>query len=288
MLCSDFHSAWVHAQPASPLKEPVGNIAVEIAEHIAECASCAELARRLRIQAGLLSTLEVFPAPQELDHRVAREIAEQVAEAQSVEASPRVRRFLEHLGRVAAPDELEDRVASLLAREHQLPVEPGLRAPAVLDRLVEDQLRDLPKAMAAGMLSKLERPVTPVDLEERVHADLLGPAEEKALRDSDPGRAPKRKSWTGLAAAACALGLIGWVLIGGWDRLGGAPQVDPGQSRLASAENAGEDAAPAAGRRYRFEVVEHSTWEEFRSAAHPSLVSVARNVSGDRIAGGKL
>ncbi len=279
MLCSDFHSAWVQAQPASPLKESAGSSAVEIAEHLAGCESCAALARRLRIEAGLLCTLEVFPAPRELDERVAREIAAQLAEAEHAEPSPGVARFLEHLGRVSAPVGLDDRVASLLAREHQLPVEPGLQAPAVLDRLVEEQLGDLPKAIASGMLSKLERPVTPADLEERVHADLVGSAD----RVASPSRASRGRSWIPLATAVSALALFGWLFVGGADRLSGA-RVEQDQSRFASAEVSGEGAAT---RRYRFEVVEHATWDEFRSAAPPSLVSAALRVSGDRIGGGK-
>lgn len=262
MHCSDFISAWVHAHASSPLGEPAGPAADEMREHRASCDACAALARRLRIQAGVLSTLESLTAPPELETRVSAILARDAADPAEPQAPERVARSLEHLHPVPAPPELEDRVAALLAREHQLPVEPGLRAPSVLDRLVDENLRDLPKAVSAGMLAKLERPVAPAALEQRVHADLADPTPER--------RGGRRR----LAAAASLLALIGWMAFSGSSRSTGT------QGELvASGEAAG------VVRSYRFEVVEHDTWEEFQAAAPARLVSAARDLSGGMHAG---
>lgn len=272
MLCSNFLSAWVHAHESSPLGQPTGPVAAELQEHISNCEPCATLACRLRLQAGLLSTLECLTAPPELEARVTELLAQAALDLAVDEPTERVARSLEYLRPVPAPSELEGRVAALLAREHQLPVEPDRRAPDVLDRLVGESLRDLPKAVSAGMLSKLERPAAPADLDQRIHADLAGRA----------GR-PRSRAWLRLAAAASVLAVVGWIALAGLDRSSSAPLVND-----LVASGAPQTKSSGLERRYPFRVIEHDSWEDFQAAAPASLVSAARELSGGLHAGGSF
>ena len=124
-----------------------------LSAHLAACGECAEFARRARqIRAGL-SQVSRVAAPRELDGLV-------VAATQPGSRQERAVAALSSLARLPAP-------AELVGRALEAPtVRP--RAPAVLDRLVDEDLRDASAAMARRFAGRLDRRRAPPVLLERL------------------------------------------------------------------------------------------------------------------------
>ncbi len=116
--------------------------------HVVGCAACRRELARAELRAQLVRSLERRPAPAALDGVV-------VAALQAGARQARAARAVHDLPILAAPEDLARRI-------------PGLVAPAVLDRLVGEDLADPSKALARRYAGRLERLRAPADLEERL------------------------------------------------------------------------------------------------------------------------
>jgi len=134
-----------------------------LAVHLDECSECAAFARRTKALVALLSTLPQRPAPSELAGLV-------VAATQAGHRQERAARALSALSRLSVPSELE--VVALddgrveVDRSRDDPI--GAKAPAVLDRLVDQDLRDPAAAISRRFASRIDRRPAPGALRERV------------------------------------------------------------------------------------------------------------------------
>jgi len=141
--------------------------------HTAECADCALWREQLSRVDGVLGSLDRLVSPAELEECVLEDLA------LGSGALPGV---LSGLSRLEAPLELELRVGALFADIEVdvsvptwAPIVAGLErhmAPRVLDRLVDEELRDLPAAVTRRQMRNLFRMGTPQDLFGRVSSDL--------------------------------------------------------------------------------------------------------------------
>lgn len=161
----------------------------ELALHLRECPACADVRARILRLYDALASLPRHSAPAELDGLV-------VAATQAGQRQERALAHLRVMLRHEAPAGLESR----LAAEPRLTLGSGARlsAPAVLDRLVDEELRDPAKAMARRYVSRLERLGPPASLRERVAHMLQRPG-------------GNRRGWRAWAVAALLL-----VVAGGW------------------------------------------------------------------------
>jgi len=138
--------------------------------HLAGCANCrAELARAAR-RMSLVRSLAHLAAPIDLDGAVVAALQAGVRQERAIQA-------VTNLTPVAAPEVLARRVAAPTA-------------PAVLERLVGEDLADPAKALASRYTRRLERLRAPPDLEQRL------------------GRAPRRSTSLYLPIALAAAGLL--------------------------------------------------------------------------------
>lgn len=124
--------------------------------HLAGCAACRrELARATR-RTELVRSLVRVGAPSELDGAVVAALQAGMRQERAIEA-------VAALTPVAAPEELARRIA--------VP-----RAPAVLERLVAEDLADPAKAVASRYARRLERLRAPDDLAQRLVRSPRRPA----------------------------------------------------------------------------------------------------------------
>jgi hypothetical protein len=162
-----------------------------LSAHLATCSECAEFARRARQIRVSLSQLPRVEAPRELDGLV-------VAATQTGFQQERAVAALSSLARLPAPEELP---AKLDRRALEEPtVRP--RAPAVLDRLVDEDLRDASAAMARRFAGRLDRRRAPPALRERVEESAFS-----VLRTET-----NRRNVVGAAALVLLLASGGWWL----------------------------------------------------------------------------
>ena len=163
------------------------------APHVEACESCRAWLRAVLAHGEALSALAPVPAPPELGERVRAELEEG--------AEGRVRRALLELTPLTAPEELTARL-ELESEEHwqrlarTLGTLDWLAAPAVLDRLVSEELEDAP-AHRSRRFCDLERLDAPHDLERRVERGLTR----------------QQRRWrmlAGSAATAAAAALLLW------------------------------------------------------------------------------
>jgi len=185
--------------------------APELREHLEACPSCAAEASRAVRLVGSLASMARVSAPRELDGLVVATMHEGYRQDRAVAA-------LRSLGRLSTPGELTGRTL----RSRRSPREPWLgepmsdgiasdpRAPAVLERLVDENLRRGSADSGRRFASRLERLRAPRLLRGRIEAtarSLLGG--DRAVRH-------------GVVAAAALLVLLGgsiWFgLRGGGDR----------------------------------------------------------------------
>jgi hypothetical protein len=192
---------------------------VDLREHLANDPQALEEWHRLVDQARGLRSLERRPVPEDLEGRV-------VAALNSGHRQDRVMRWLGRLGRAQAPEALRARVRRLAEQPFAL---PGVSAPPVLDRLVEEEVRDPQHTQVRRMTARLERRRAPRGLARRLES--LGRGDEAA---------PVRRSrLLPLAALLVAVGLA-W---GGLRRLAGDGTVEAKEwpfrvVRLQSVEDA--------------------------------------------------
>ena len=160
------------------------------------CEACRAWAERARQVNGLLVSLERHPAPSALDGLLAEAL-----DLGAVGQEP----LLRGLEPQAAPAELEQRLAADLAEAGRDPLTHALSTlerapvPTVLDRLVDEELRD-PAADTRRFSRSLFRFEGPRSLADRIDHELREPARR---------RVGLRLSLGSLAAAALlAVGLI--------------------------------------------------------------------------------
>jgi hypothetical protein len=130
----------------------------DLAQHVNACEACASFARRSERQVSALAGLERRVAPVELDGRV-------VAACHGGHRQERATAQLRALNRWSVPAELDARV---LDQERERIAREASKAPSVLDRLVDEDLRDPPKALAQRFAGRLERLRAPGVLRVRV------------------------------------------------------------------------------------------------------------------------
>jgi hypothetical protein len=172
-----------------------GEAEPELASHLASCEACAALAARRAALGRALGALPRVALPSALDGAVVA----------SLHAGHREARALFALGRVSrhsAPEELARRVDD----ELPLGAERGVPAPSVLERLVDEDLRDPARALARRFAGKLSRLSAPACLEQRV-AVALARSQAEASRVL---ASTERSRRIALAGAALALLLLVW------------------------------------------------------------------------------
>ncbi|MCY2961761.1 MAG: hypothetical protein NTY35_16495 [Planctomycetota bacterium] len=128
--------------------DPASGSARALDAHVAHCAACRRELARAERRTALVRSLTRVASPHALDGAV-------VASLQAGERQERAARAVASLTPMAAPDDLVRRLA--------LP-----RAPAVLDRLVGEELADPAKAVASRYTRRLERLRAPDDLADRL------------------------------------------------------------------------------------------------------------------------
>lgn len=177
--CRDFLESMLEAAPQRPPAEGA------LERHLAACSSCREAFARMCRTREAFTSLAPQRAPGELDGLVVA----------ATQAGQRQERALAHLRtslRHAAPAGLEQRLGPGTAA---LGGVRRVAAPAVLDRLVDEELRDPQHALTRRYVARLQRLGPPPSLRERV-AELLG---------AQSG--PRRRPW--LLASAALLVLVG-------------------------------------------------------------------------------
>ncbi len=192
--CQDFRREWLEDETRA------GGPSAGAEGHLASCSDCAGWLRRTRRQVGMLRSLERLIAPRALDERLAAVESAQELSPSQARAVAEVR----GLTRLSAPPELDERL-----RAGDWAVEgPVLRlvrslarltAPAVLERLVEEELVDPRKAQADRYVGTLGRLRAPRSLEQRVVGVLRGGLSWNRSRV--------------FLAAAALLTLIAWPLL---------------------------------------------------------------------------
>lgn len=189
-----------------------------LAEHLAGCPACsARRGRDARLAEGLRG-LARRPAPAALDARIEAELVGRPTEravsslgllrrpaapaalaglvVSAMHAGQRQERaaaWVVGLARRPAPDALEGLIQGLPQRRP---------APAVLDRLVAEELADPAKSMASRFLGRLERRTAPHGLERRLVRGRSG-AEGDGARAT--GRRARRRLAVGASLVAAAL-----------------------------------------------------------------------------------
>ena len=150
-------------------------------EHARECSACAQWLRRFEQREGVLRSLPRQLAPESLGGRV-------VAAIQAGERQARAVRALQGLGRLEQPAQLEQRVQDEVAGEAAEKANEPLQAlagrqlaPAVLDRLVAEELSDPSKARVARFAGSVPRLKAPAELEQRVAEELARPARRNSV-----------------------------------------------------------------------------------------------------------
>lgn len=147
---------------------------------------------RARGHLRALSSLMAPGAPDELAGRV-------VASLNAGARQERALEFASSLTALEAPTTLDEAVAARIDADVE-------RAPAVLDRLVEERLDTPEQAMTRSMTGRLERHKAPSELERRVQHELLG--------RRDAPRSARRR-----LASAAAASLLAIVLVVGVQRM---------------------------------------------------------------------
>jgi hypothetical protein len=167
--CSDLREAYLVSEESTKANSV-------LVPHARECAECAQWLIRHRRLVGVLGALDRYPAPVELDSAVLDELI--VGTARLVEG------ILE-LPRLHAPDELGEQLAKDLlgspALMRALNTLKPLSAPSVLDRLVDEDLRD-PAAVTRRFAGQLSRLSGPRGLAGRLEASLPSASSQRFVR----------------------------------------------------------------------------------------------------------
>jgi len=183
--CRDFLFAMLEAAPERPAAESA------LGAHLADCASCLQAFEGMCRTRAALVRLAPVPAPAALDGLV-------VAATQAGQRQERVLAHLRTALRHEAPARLESRlgvVGSALIGEAA-----RVSAPAVLERLVEEELRDPQHALTRRYVSRLQRLDSPDSLRGRVQQVLGSPRHS----------AGRRALLAGAALAILCAAMWGW------------------------------------------------------------------------------
>jgi predicted anti-sigma-YlaC factor YlaD len=155
--------------------------------HLEQCGDCRAWVAANERRVLALNELAQKTAPAALDQRVARELAG--------DRSLRLERAVGSLARLAAPSVLDAAVASLF--EERAPAGDAARgeraaqalraldlvpAPAVLDRLVAEELARPELQRAERFPGQLERLAAPEELEEKLHGSVRRKAAVRLVR----------------------------------------------------------------------------------------------------------
>jgi len=184
--CRDFLSAMLETAPERPAA------ASALGAHFASCESCRQAFERMCRIRPALANLERRRAPAALDGLVVA----------ATQAGQRQERALAHL-RTALRQEVPAQLDSFLgATSSALLSGVGrIPAPAVLERLVEEELRDPQQALMRRYVSRLQRLDAPASLRTRVQQIL---------------RAPRRAAGRRAVLASAALVVLCFGLWGWW------------------------------------------------------------------------
>lgn len=156
--------------------------------HVEACASCRAFAASAEALGRALAAVPRRPAPIALDGRV-------VAALQAGHRQERAVGQVSSLEGLEAPEALSRGLDRALSGGSALPRHP---APAVLERLVREELADPVAARARRHLGALPRRAAPEELRKRLERDLA--------RRAGPRR---RGARVGLTLAAVVLALVG-------------------------------------------------------------------------------
>lgn len=204
----------------------------EVRAHLEACAGCAEWLRLHERQVDALRGLHRPAAPDELEARVAAALRPDARELRALESLSRLRplsapssltgsvvaalhagsrqerslRHLSALDRLDAPASLDQHAEELAEDESAALTRP--LTPAVLERLVSEDLADLPRALTRRFTSKLTRFSAPAQLEQRVRLELA------RTRRPGRGRIFGLPPLAAVAAASLLLGVLGWTQFG--------------------------------------------------------------------------
>ncbi|MCA8981363.1 MAG: hypothetical protein H6831_12265 [Planctomycetes bacterium] len=204
----------------------------EVHVHLSRCADCAAWLRRHERQVDALRGLSRQAAPAELQGRVAAALRPDARELRALESLSRLRpmsapasldgnvvaalhagsrqerslRHLSALDRLDPPASLDRRAEELA--EDSSRVLAGPQSPAVLERLVSEDLADLPRALTRRFTSKLTRLSAPSELEQRVRLELA------RTRRPERGRILGLPPLAAVAAASLLLAVLGWTQFG--------------------------------------------------------------------------
>src|SRR5258706_2283658 len=165
--CRDFLSAMLETAPERPAEGSA------LGAHLAECASCRQAFEGMCRTRAALESLARIRAPAALDGLV-------VASTQAGQRQERVLAHLRTALRHEAPARLDSRIgvpsSSLLGEVGRV------SATDVLERLVEEELRDPQHALTRRYVSRLQRLDTPGSLSDRVQQILGSPRRSVARR----------------------------------------------------------------------------------------------------------
>ena len=176
-------------QLVGPLTQATG----PLAEHLRSCEDCAAAQERLLAQSRALTGLKRLSAPPQLTEFVSQALA------------PEGR--AERIGRAVASLERRESHADLEAvvlGGGDLPREE-LHAPTVLDRLVNEELKNPLATQARRAIGRLPRVAAPAELDTRVELELASPTRATHSPGIRRGRllsmGPRRLAGLGVAAA---------------------------------------------------------------------------------------
>lgn len=156
--CRDFQDRLIaHAGDRSAF-EP------DLVQHVSDCAACGAFAQRTERKVSALRGLARRVAPLELDGLA-------VAACHGGHRQERAISHLRALTRWGVPSELD---AKILEGELESKLREGTKAPSVLDRLVDEELHDQPKALVQRFAGRLERLRAPGVLRVRVERSAEG------------------------------------------------------------------------------------------------------------------
>lgn len=168
-LCSDLRETHLVSEECSKADSA-------LVLHARECGLCQEWLARHRRLVGVLGALDRYPAPIDMDSAVMDELI--VGTARLVDG------ILE-LPRLHAPDELAEQLQEELLGSpvlmRALNTLRPISAPSVLDRLVDEDLRD-PAAVTRRFAGQLSRLSGPRGLASRIEASLPGASSQGLVR----------------------------------------------------------------------------------------------------------
>jgi hypothetical protein len=205
----------------------------EVESRVGACESCARWVASFERQVAALVELPRRQVPASLEGRVVAALHQGYREDRAISE-------LSQVGGPGAPAELDASLEDLFS---ELRAEGLLAAPEVpseLETRVDEDLRDLPGAISAHMLGKLESLSAPDSLAARIEADLAASQGTQAPRTLS--LTVKRRLAAGLAAAA---GLAIWAGLGQNTELVSPPALTP---LVVISVDAGSDLSPAARR----------------------------------------